>query len=362
MSRFRTVFVTILPAAIASGFLFASAFGRADAGRDSALGFWPEAADTATTATTASPGPVLLAQADPQASPHYRGVPPVPPAPPPPPAVPPPPPRHGHGHGHGHGMSVSIHDGKVEIDGIAELVQESLEKAIDTLDNLSDVPPDVRDRVKGRIKAVREKIRARLGKLKSMDLDQIGPEMERMGDEIERDMAGLDRDLAQLGDKFGKTFAKKLGKDIARSFGPGSVRDSDDADDDDSDDDDDRDAVALPPNLDAEVEASDVGPAISALKGLALDPGQREQLARLRAESDSQVSRAQRELQEMSNRLHDTLRDARASQAEVERQIDSISLKEAAIRKARIVAWMKARSMLREDQRRLVEDAVRRSR
>ena len=40
MSRARTLFLTILPSAIAGGFLFASAFGHADSGRDGALGFW----------------------------------------------------------------------------------------------------------------------------------------------------------------------------------------------------------------------------------------------------------------------------------------------------------------------------------
>jgi hypothetical protein len=354
VSRVRTLFVTILPAAIAGGFLFASAFGHADAGRESALGFWPAASDAASGA-----GSVLVAQADPRPAPRYRGAPPAPPVPPVPPI--PPPGGFGHGHGRGHGMSVSIHDGKVEIDGIAELVQESLEKALDSLDNLPDVSPDVRDRLKARIKATRDKIRGQLGKLKSMDLDQIGPELERMGDEIEKDMAGLDKDLAQLGDKVGKTFAKKLGKDFAKSFGPGNSHDSEDADDED-DDDDDREAAVLPPGAEPDGDAADLAPAVAALKGLSLDAGQRAQLARLRAESDSQVARARRELDEMSGRLHDTLRDTAASQADVERQIDQISAKEAAIRKARIGAWMKARGVLRKDQRKQVEDAVKNSR
>ena len=370
MTRARTLFVTILPAAIAGGFLFASAFSRADAGRG-ALGFWPAAADTAS-------GSVLVAQADPRPAPRYRGLPPPPPAPPAPP-MPPVPTRRSHGSSHG--MSVSIHDGKVEIDGIAELVQESLEKAADALDNLSDVPPDVRDQLKGRIRGMREKIRNRLGKLKSMDLDQIGPELERMGDEIEREMAGLDKDLAKLGDKVGKGFAKKFGKDFAKNFGalpgmpgvpavpgmpgvptvrsgPGMPHDPSDADDDDDDDDDDKDAVTVSPSIDIDMDSSDMGPAIAALKGLSLSADQRKQLAQLRADTDSQVQRTKAELDDLSNRLHRTLGEASASEADIARQIDSISAKEAAIRKVRILAWVKARNLLKKDQRKQVEAAV----
>jgi hypothetical protein len=263
---------------------------------------------------------------------------------------------------------VSIHGGKVQIDGIAELVQESLEKALETLDQLPDVPPDTRMRLRGRIQGMRNQLSARLGRLRSMDLDRIGPELERMGDEIERQMQGLDEELAQLGDRIGKGFAKKFGKDFAKSFGPGipSVspgpsHDSDDADDDD--DDDDR-PVAPPPPAAAAPEAAepDIAPAIAALKGLALDADQRAQLARLRADSDRQITAATAELARMSSRLHDTLRDSEAKEADVAQQIEAISTKEAAIRKVRILTWLKVRHMLHADQRKQVEEALQNSR
>jgi hypothetical protein len=369
VSRVRTLFVTILPSAIAGGFLFASAFGHADAGRDSALGLWPAASDRATGAGAGTDG-VLIAQADPRPTPRY--IPPVPPVPPVPPAPPVPPVPTTHSSSshsrHGHGMSFSIHDGKVEIDGIAELVQESLEKALEALDNLPDVPPDVRGRLRGRIQSVRGTLRGRLARLKSMELDKLGPEMERMGDEIEREMEGIDRDLAQLGEKFGKSFAKKWGKDFAKGFGPGGTpgalpgtgHDGDDADDDD-DDDDDNEVAGLPPGTDSDSDPAEVGPAIAALKGLALDNGQRAQLAKLRLDAEGQLSSAKRELHDMSERLHNTLRDANAREDDIARQIDSISAKEAQIRKVRILSWVKARQMLRKDQRKTVEDAIKKS-
>ena len=354
MSRVRTLFALIVPSALAGGLLFASAFSRADAGSGGARGFWPAASDE-----TPGTGRVLVAQAEPPAPPRH--APPIPPAPPAPPV----PPVHS-SHSRDHGLSLSIHGGKIEIDGVAELVQESLEKALETLDRLPDVPPDTRMRLRGRIQGMRHQLNARLGRLKSMDLDKLGPELERMGDEIERQMEGLDEELSQLGDRIGKNFAKKFGKDFARNFGPGvpSVspgpgHDSDDADDDD-DDDDDRPAVAVPPA--PEAADPDLGPAIAALKGLSLDAGQRAELARLRGDSDRQISTAKAELDRMSTRLHDTLRDSEAKEVDVAQQIEAISTKEAAIRKARILTWLKVRHMLRPEQRKQVEEAIRNSR
>jgi len=361
VSRARTLLVTILPSAIAGGFLFASAFGHAETSPDHARGSWSAAPDAS--------GAVLLAQADPR-PPRYPGIPPVPPAPPA---------RSWDSrHHHGRGVSVSIHGGKVEIDGINELIENSLEGALTALDNLPDVSTETRVRLKDRIKAVRDRIKSRLSHLKSTDVDKLGREMERMGDEIEHEMEGLDQELSQLGDKIGREFARKFGKDFskdfgkdwAKSFGPGSGvtsvpsvphgRDSDDEDDDE--DDDDKDSVTLPPGVDsADADSADLAPAIAQLKGkLALDDAQRTQLARLRADSDTQVARAKHDLEQMSDRLHDALRDDSANEAEIARQIDSISEREATIRKARILTWIKARNVLRADQRRQVEDAVRR--
>jgi hypothetical protein len=350
VSRVRTLFALVLPSALAGGLLFASAFSRAD------ISLWSTA--------DASPrdGRVLVAQAEPPAPPSPpappRNAPPVPPVPPSPPS---PPSSHGR---HGRGFSFSYHGGKIEIEGVAELVQESLEKALETLDHLPDVPPDTRMRLRGRIQGMRNQLNARLGRLKSLDLDRLGPELERMGDEIERQMEGLDEELSQLGDKLGKNFAKKFGKDFARNFGPGIPRvtsssghDSDDADDDD-DDDDDRVAVTVPSTPGPDVADPDLGPAIAALKGLALDSGQRAELAKLRTDSEQRITAAKRELEQMSNRLHDTLRDSDAKEADVAQQIEAISTKEAAIRKARILTWLKVRHMLHPDQRKVVEEAI----
>jgi len=71
---------------------------------------------------------------------------------------------------------------------------------------------------------------------------------------------------------------------------------------------------------------------------------------------------AQRELDRMSSRLQADLGRPRIDEAEVARQIDQISAKEAQIRKARILTWVKVRGLLHDDQRRQVEAAAKRGR
>lgn len=349
MIRMRTLFLTVLPSMVAGGFLFASAFGHAETGRD--LGMWPAAADTS--------GRVLVAQNDPWA--HRNGRMPVPPVPPPAPPAPPAPvapvapvaPYIPHGK---HGIQVRIEDGKVQLDGLAEMIEGQLEGVNAILENLPDVPPEVRTRVRERIRSVRRTVKTRMSKLKSMDLSQIGPEMERMGDEIEREMEGLDKDMEKLGDKLGQQFAKKITQQVARSF-QNVDRDNDGDDNDEADHDDDDDSAAaavMPPgpNVDA------VPPSLGDLKNLTLRPQQKADLAKLRAETDQQVKAAKQALDEASGRLHDTLGNSNASEAEIARQIDAVSREEATIRKARILAWVKARNLLDKDQRRKVEAAA----
>ncbi|HEU4732375.1 MAG TPA: hypothetical protein VFT22_30985 [Kofleriaceae bacterium] len=355
MTRFGALLATVVPSLIAGGLLFGSVAGHAETGRDDALGFWPAASDAATG--------VRLAQADPWAHTRPR-VPPVPPMPgaipaPPVPAPPVPAPPPGmRGHHHNRGVSVSFHDGKIEIDGLEEVIANQLERVDEVLDNLQDVPPEVRERVKDRVRGVREKLRTRLRSLRSMDLDKIGPEMERMGDDIEKEMEGLDKDLSQFGDRLGKHFAQKFGKEFANRVRVNGSHDRDNSDDgdDSSDDEDDRDSVGVDDDL---VDPSDMRSAIAELKNLTLDQTQKVKLAELRAESERKINEAKRQLEDMTTRLHDTLGDASASETDIATQIDRISATEATIRKARILAWVRVRSLLDKDQRKKVEAAVR---
>src|SRR5262249_52408652 len=131
-------------------------------------------------------------------------------------------------------------------------------------------------------------------------------------------------------------------------------------DGDDDDDDDDKDAVVVAPDSDGDPAIADIGPAAAAIRSIQLDAGQRAAPAKLRADSGAQVQSARRRLETRAHRLPDTLRNASASEDDIARQIESISAVEATIRKARILSWVRARSLLHKDQRRLVEEAVKR--
>jgi len=368
MSRVGTLFIAIVPPLIVGGLLFVSESGHADAGRDSSLGFWPASSDTATG--------VVVAQADPRprrprtplppAAPPPPAPPgsPVPPAPPAPPVSPTPSPGSPVLAGHGrHGMTISIHDGKIQIEGIAEMVEEQLNSVLRALDHMPDVAPDARERVKARVRGVRDKVKVRLHKLKSMDLDKLGPEVERIGDDIEKEMEGIDKDLEQLSDKLSKQFAKKFGRDVARTIAPRIADNSDgEPDDENEPDDEDRDTVVVGPNVDLRrIVVPDLEDRVATLRklNLSLNAEQRQKLAKLRVECDQEIANAKRDLDEMSNRLHETLDDASAKESDIDRQIDQISAKEASIRKARIRALVRARLVL-GDQRPQVEEALRR--
>jgi Spy/CpxP family protein refolding chaperone len=362
MSRVRTLFVVVLPSMVVGGLLFASEASHAEAGRDGALGFWPASADTATGVVVAQADPRPRARtplppppAPPPATPA-PSVPAVPPAPPMGPTPPTPPPGPGPRHrGPRGGMSISIHDGKVEINGIEDMVSDQLQNIARVLDGLPDVPPDVRARLKNRVNGVHNKLKNRLGKLKSMDLDKIGPEMERLGDELEREMEGIDKDLEKLSEKLNKHFAEKFSRDF-KNLAPPHMG-SEDSDDDDDDDDGD---VAEAPDVDIDRDPGDLREKIAALKDLRLDQKQKEEIRKLRESSDRQIESAKRDLAEMSNRLHTALGDDGVKEADIARQIDQICEKEAAIRKARILSWVRARKLLQLEQRKQVEDAVKR--
>jgi len=356
MIRVRRLFVSVLPAITVGGLLLASAPGHAQGGNGDELGFWPAGADT-------TPRGALIAQADPPRHPPAPPAEPVPPVPPVPPAPPVSYSSHSRGHGR-RGMSVSIHDGRIEIDGVADMVQEQLDRVTAMLDSQSDLPPDARARIKNRIKNVRDRLGARLSRLKSLDLDKIGPEMERMGDEIEREMDGVDKDLEKLGDKFGKDFAAKFSKDVIKNFSPPPAAPSHEDNDNDSgdgdDDDDDRSSAVA---SDADREASELArvqeaTAVLQKLKLELDQGQKIQLAKLRADSDQRIKSAKQELEALSNQLQHSLGDDSANEAEIAQQIDRISKTEATIRKARLLAWVRARSLLNKDQRKRVEAAM----
>ncbi len=334
-SRLRTMFTVAIPSIVVGGLLFSDHVGLAAAGSDELVGFWPAASDS---------GSTTVAQ-------QHRG--PLPPPPPPPPT-----PRHSVGGG----VSLTIKGNKVQITGIDDFVAGHLEAVQHMLRNNSNLPKDVRDKIQARMDRAKIVVDHRLKNLKISDLDQLGEEMERMGEELERSMAGLDEDLAKhFAKDFGKDFARDLARKLPRDVWAGND-DADDADDDAADAADAADDVAnaMGPDVDVEVDSddSDLRDAIGEIKDMALKPSQRDAIVKLRTDSDAHVAVAKQQLEDASQRLETALADPRTSDADIARYVDQISGHEAAIRKARLLAWVNARRVLDVDQVQKIEHAA----
>ena len=318
MSRLRTFVTIMLPSMIAGGLLFGAAFSHA-ASNDSD-DFW------------SSGQPVVIAQADP---PKPPATPPRGPAPPKPPK----PPRAVGGVSGVSGVGVSIDNGVVQVTGVREIVKAQIAAARAAITGNKQIPADVRAKILARIDKVASAVDKRLANLKLTDLDDLDDELEKMGEELEDALDGLDDDLEKLGSMFGKNIKIDLSKMNI-----------------DHDDDDDIDIPSAPDVDDA--DDSDMRDAISDLKDLALTSQQRDQIAKLRADSDKQVAASKKEIAELSEKLHTALGSATVTDAEIGKLVDQISGHEAAMRKARIVAWAQARRVLDAAQRKKVEDAA----
>ncbi len=307
MSRIRTFFTLMLPSMIAGGFVFGAAFSHAAS--NDADGFWP------------NPQPVVIAQADPPKPPKPPGPGPRPPAPP----APKPPSKPG--------IGVSIDNGVVQVTGVREMVKAQLATARASISGNAHIPADVKKKLLARLDKAGAAVEKRLSNLRLTDLGALEDELEKMGEEIEEAMEGFE-------DEMKDAFSKNLKVDLSKmrfdhdDFDIPSAPDLDDDDDDDMRD------------------------AINDLKDLALDAKQRDQITKLRSESDVKVAAAKKQIAESSEKLRLALANTNTSDAEISRLVDQVSAHEATMRKARITAWAQARRVLDASQRKKVEDAA----
>jgi len=98
--------------------------------------------------------------------------------------------------------------------------------------------------------------------------------------------------------------------------------------------------------------------AIADLGNLSLSRDQREQLRQLKVSTDRQVESARNAINQLSDDLSTALENPSVTDQEVERFVNEISKQEAQLRKARILAWVKARRALDDDQRARVVKAA----
>lgn len=268
---------------------------------------------------------------------------PAPPAPPPPPhaAIPPKPPK---------APKAPKVDIDIDLGDLDKMIDAQIKYALDALGNDPNVPPQVRDAVRQRLEKVRIKVKKRLAKVRPGDLDQLGDELNQMGEELEEEMEKFGEDMEKWGEHFGKQLEQKLKQKHVFKQQWGQNWGQHDHDDDDDlprvlvfgDDDDD-----------------DLDDAIDDLGNVKLQPHQREALRRLRSDSDAKVARAKVQLERASDALERLLEETNASDLLIGQAIDQVTRLEAEIRKARILAWVNARKLLDDTQRKRVERAAR---
>ena len=364
MKQIRTFLMVALPSLLAGGLLFGGPGGAAQADDGRAVsGFWPVAS-----------GPIVVVPARP------RPVPPVPPLPPLPPG----------------GVSVTMHDGKIVISGLRELVQQQLAEARAKIAAQKDLSPKLRAKLEKHLAKVQEKLDKRLAKLDASNIDELGEQAGELGAIISEEMEGLGEELgsdgASWGEQVGKNFARSFGQGFAGHGGDGTFHwdtsggdhDGDDHDDDDDhasphpdphphpnphptpahghvhvDVDSDDDATAAADDAAADDATADADDAIAALGDAALTGAQRAEIVKLRADTERQIAAAQADVARLSESLRQKLANPDVTDAEVASAVDAISSKEAAIRKARILAWVTARRVLDASQRSRIEGAAR---
>lgn len=250
----------------------------------------------------------------------------------------------------------------IDLSHLDEMVDEQIQHALEAVSNNTNIPPQIREKLKARLEKVRIKVKKRLAKVDMQDPQALGEELGKLGDEIGQEMDQFGHDMDIWGKDFEKQWEKKA-KELekqAKQFekmkhghfawnGPGSAADVDvDVDTEDED---------IPG---APVVADDPGDIdMNDLGDLRLDPGQKQALKKLRADSEAQVKNAKDALDRASEDLQQKLQHDNVSDDAISRAIDNVTKAEGDIRKARILAWVNARRVLQADQRAKVERAAR---
>jgi Spy/CpxP family protein refolding chaperone len=327
--------------------VFSSALAYAHDGSDNRVAY----NDTPTQARRAPQKRTAQTPTPPTPKPPKPPKTPTPPQPPQPPQ----PPKH----------KITINGTSIDLAGIEGLVRGQLDGVREMIKTNPHIPPQTRDKILARLDKVRASVDKRLAKIKTKGFDDIGEELSQMGEEIGQALEGLDDELEVLGDQLGKDLSKKFKKknfkfDFGhKDKGKHDHDDNDNDNDNDNDDDDDDDVGSIPMTPDLQDTDSDgMRDAVNDLKGLAVTSAQKEQIAKIRSISDKEVAAARANLEALSQKLETALGNAKTSDDEIRRLVDDISRQEAAIRKARLVAWHSARRVLDESQRKRIEAAA----
>lgn len=230
------------------------------------------------------------------------------------------------------------------------------------------LPDDLRDKLDEKLDRVAEAIDRHMDRAAQGDMAQLEAEMEAMGAEIEKEMESFGTEMEAMGqhwEEWAKQFEDQQGRTVM------VFPDSKDLDFDFDFDPPEPPVPPIPPNVaptaptapfpippaprrGLDVDMSDLDISIDT-GDLSLAPDQVDALHAIFEEEQRVVEPAREAIEQTSDALRDALEDPNVRESDVVRMVDDISQEEAKIRKAQILAWVKSRKILDEDQRDVVE-------
>jgi hypothetical protein len=259
--------------------------------------------------------------------------------------------------------------------GAIAQARDQIKTAIQSIANDKSIPGPLRASLLTRLRKTQQIMDQRLGRIGSSgDWSTFEAEMESMGQEIESTFEGLDdemekfgKDMEAWGEKFGQKFEKEFGETFEKELEeklrngifvgphgvpappappapPGPYAPP---------------APPAPPALPSSrhaIDMSDLDTSID-LGDLSLTPAQRQALERIVADEAKVVGSAEGSLETLTDRLRSKLADPNSDEGDIARTVDAITAEEGKIRKARILAWAKARKVLDDRQRGKVQRA-----
>jgi Spy/CpxP family protein refolding chaperone len=257
----------------------------------------------------------------------------------------------------------------------ADEARAQLEQARAEIESNGSLSPKMRDAILKRLDKAQKVIDKHLKGLKfNGDWDDFGQQMEAFGESMGEAFQGMDADFADLDEVIAKQVQKALKHGLKGGIRGGIQIDL-------GDDDDPVVAPlpplpptapvppvppvpsATPPDFDFDdaydLDMSDMDLSID-LGSLGLSGSQSSTLRSIIEDEQRAVQPAEQQLEQLSEQLRDTLENDDVDEAQIGALVDKMAEREAQIRKARLLAWAKARKLLDDDQRKKVHKAARR--
>jgi hypothetical protein len=256
---------------------------------------------------------------------------------------------------------------KGQIKAARAQAREQLERAREQIAK-APMPEKMRQKILARLDRAAKVLDEHLANATAGDMDDLEREMEAMGEELEREMEAMAEELAALGEDWedwAPVIVNKVGSwtgswdgDVPEPPEPPDAPEPPDFGDD-------VDVFVVPPvppvppvpGLDLDLDDIDITIDID-LGALKLSSDQLGQLDIIFDAEQDVVEPAREQIEDLSEELHDALAADQVDEAKLARLVDEISEREAAIRKAQILAWAKSKRLLDAGQRDRIEKAT----